>query len=63
MDNETREKGKQDIAWGIGLIVVFGGISLLTYAAAEPGGMFLVLWGPALYGGFRLIRGLGRLSG
>lgn len=62
MDEETRAKGKQDIAWGIGLIVVFGGISLITYVAAEPGGIFVVLWGPALYGAFRLVRGLGRLA-
>jgi len=64
MYSEDRENAIRDIVWGVGLIVVFGGISLASYAAAgQAGGAYFILWGPEVYGGFRLIRGLVRLTG
>jgi len=41
------------IATGIG-----GGITYLTFAAANPGGTFLIFYGPAVYGAWRLLKGI-----
>ena len=37
----------------------FGGgaaITAITYAAADPGGRYMLFWGPMAYGGYRLLR-------
>ncbi|HUQ05639.1 MAG TPA: hypothetical protein VM261_24215 [Kofleriaceae bacterium] len=52
-----------DIA--IGLLLMLGGImvTVLTYDAASGGGMYVIAWGPVVYGFLRLMRGLSRGAG
>jgi len=40
--------------WLLGTAVVTG----VTYAAAEPGGTYVVFWGAMAYGGYRFLRAL-----
>lgn len=54
------KKGTRSLAWGA--VWLIGGllITLYTYseaAASEFGGVYIVAWGPMLYGLFRLITG------
>jgi len=46
---------KQGVIWFIGACVItFGG-----YLFASEGGTYYVFWGAMIYGGYRLIRGIG----
>ena len=40
-----RQEGTKDLIWGIVLIAIGVGITLATWAAAEPGGSYFILWG------------------
>jgi hypothetical protein len=46
--------------WGFIWLVMGGLITLATYAAAEPGGSFWVMWGLMALGAFYILRGLYR---
>lgn len=35
-----------------------GGATWATFAAADPGGTFFMLWGPAVYGGWKFLQGV-----
>ena len=47
-----------DVWWGIAICIVFGGIALGTFIYAEPGSSFYILWGPILYGVYRILKGV-----
>jgi len=58
----TKEAGRRAVRSGLlwagsGLL-----LTVLTYGAAGPGETYYVFWGAVLYGGWRLIRGIGLLS-
>ena len=53
---------RNKIIWGIGIVVVAGGITLVTYIAAAPGGTYWLAWGPTIWGGYMVFRGLARAS-
>lgn len=44
----------------VGLVWLIGGIIVtwVTYSSTEPGGTYFLFWGPMLYGGYRIWRGL-----
>lgn len=46
------------VALGIG-----GAITLGTYTSAGPGETYWIVWGPMIYGGYRVLRGIVRLMG
>jgi hypothetical protein len=46
-DSASREKAHRDLAWGVGLIVVGGGITAATYGAASAGGTYFVFLAPS----------------
>ena len=57
-DEEDDASG--DFLWG-GIFLVGGvGVTIGTYAAAAPGGTYIVTWGAIAYGGFLITRGLFR---
>jgi hypothetical protein len=43
---------------GVGLVITVG-----TYAAAANGGTYVVAFGPIIFGGIRLLKGLGEMMG
>ncbi|MFG2555302.1 hypothetical protein ACGFWF_35975 [Streptomyces sp. NPDC048581] len=51
-------KGKR--ALGFGAAWLIGGvlITTITYSQAQGGGVYVVAWGPALYGIYRIVTGL-----
>lgn len=55
-----RQAGTKDLIWGVILILVGAAITWGTWAAAEAGGSYWVMWGLIAYGMFRIIRGLYR---
>jgi hypothetical protein len=59
----TRSAGLQNM--GIGALFCIGGIiaTVVTYAmASESGGMYIIAWGPAIFGGIQFFRGLFQLA-
>jgi hypothetical protein len=50
-----------DLAIGFALVLLGLGVTAVTYAAAEPGGTFLVFWGPAVFGAWRILCGVAKL--
>ena len=46
------------LAWGMGLIAVGGGITIATYLSADAGGAYFFWFGPVIFGGIALIRGI-----
>ncbi len=58
----TNQDGRNDIIWGIVILAVAGGITLGTYIAAAPGSTYLIAFGPMIWGGFKVFRGLASAS-
>ncbi len=52
-----REEGTKDLIWGFGAFALGGLITALTWIFAGPGGTYFLMWGPMLYGGYRLVKG------
>ena len=60
---EARERqGRMDVM--VGIFGIFGGIAITagTYALALNGEVYLVAWGPIVFGVLRLVRGFWRRS-
>lgn len=56
-------RGLQHLFVG-GFICLIGiGVTVGSYVAAEPGGVFLLAWGPVVFGGLEAIYGFGVLLG
>lgn len=55
-----RESGLKDLGYGFLLLLVGGVVTLVTWALAEPGGSYWVMWGAMIFGGFYLLRGFYR---
>jgi len=53
-----RAKGQRCIGFGIAWLVIGVVITAWTYSLAAQGGVYIVAWGPALYGVYRIIRGI-----
>jgi hypothetical protein len=53
-----RSKGQRYIAFGALWLAVGLIITVVTYAQAAGGGVYIVAWGPMLYGAYRIIRGV-----
>jgi hypothetical protein len=54
-----RAKGQRYIGFGIAWLAAGIIISVVTYAqAAQAGGVYVIAYGPALYGVYRIIRGV-----
>lgn len=56
---ERRAQTPNDIAKGIGCLVLGGLVTLLGYATADPGDRYRVFWGAMAFGAFVLIRAIG----
>ena len=56
-------RGEWDFIIGIGVLAIAAGISYGTYAAAEGGGTYWIWWGPMVYAGYRIVRGIVRAFG
>ena len=46
------------LMWGIGMVVLGGIITLVTYATASGGGTYVITTGLFVVGGINLIRGI-----
>jgi hypothetical protein len=53
-----RSKGQRYIGFGIAWLALGIIITVVTYTQAQAGGVYIVAWGPALYGAYRIIRGI-----
>ena len=51
-----------EVMWGIVILVVAGGITLITYVAATPGGTYFLAYGAIIWGAYKVLRGLGSAS-
>ena len=49
--------GLGSVVIGLALVGLSVGISVGTYMAAEPGGLYLIFWGPGVYGAYLIVRG------
>jgi hypothetical protein len=57
-----REAAQRDMLIGAAFCVVGIFVTIFTYSlAADSGGTYLIMWGPAVYGAFRFFKGLVRL--
>ena len=57
-----RRSALGSVLWGAFLVALGGGITLLTYRMADPGGIYLIGWGPALWGGWKVLSGIARMT-
>lgn len=55
-----KQAGTKDIGCGFLLLIVGAAITLGTWAAAEGGGAYWVMWGAMVFGAFYILRGLYR---
>ena len=55
-------KGKRGIGFGAAWFVAGLLVTVMTYAQAQGGGVYVVAWGPALYGIYRIVSGLRLLN-
>lgn len=51
-------QSRMSVMTGVFCIVIGVGGSLVTYALALPGGVYVVAWGPVVYGAIQLVRGM-----
>jgi hypothetical protein len=60
--NIWETKGKRGIGFGVAWLA--GGllISIITYANAAGGGVYIVAWGPVIYGIYRIVAGYRMLN-
>lgn len=54
----ARDAAKIEMIKGALWFAAGAAITGITYAAADPGGQYLIFWGPIAYGGYRLIRAI-----
>lgn len=52
----ARQAAKAEMTRGFLWFAGGAAITLVTYASADPGGRYMLFWGPMAYGGFRLVR-------
>lgn len=52
------QKGNRAIGFGLVWLLVGVLVSIITYANAAGGGVYIVAWGPALYGAYRIVSGV-----
>lgn len=50
--------GAKEVMYGIGWAFIGIIITVVTYSTAQPGGLYIVAFGPVLYGGYMLLKGL-----
>ncbi len=55
--SQALEKADHEIKNGSYWLVGGGIVTLGTYASADPGGSYLIFWGPAAYGALKIYRG------
>jgi hypothetical protein len=53
-----RAKGQRYIGFGIFWLVIGIVITVWSYSLAAQGGVFIVAWGPVIYGVYRIVRGI-----
>jgi hypothetical protein len=53
-----RAKGQRYIGFGIAWLVFGVVITAWTYSLASQGGVYIIAWGPVLYGIYRIVRGV-----
>ncbi len=61
-DDDAETGASTDFAFGITGIAIGLGVTAATYGAADPGGTFIIFWGPAVYGAWRIVCGLFKLA-
>jgi hypothetical protein len=61
--DKDKGDGKGDMIWGA--VFCIGGLAVTigTYAAAGPGGTFIITWGAIVFGGYQFLKGLFRYMG
>ena len=57
-DSEKNQAAFSNLFWGFLLIFIFGGITLGTYWFSVDGGFTLFLFGPVIYGAYRVFQGI-----
>ena len=60
-ESTARQTGLTNMAVGAGLCILGIAITAGTYASAssgQGGGIYLIMWGPMLFGGWRFLKGL-----
>jgi len=55
-------KGRRAVIFGVLWVSAGLLITLITYARAQGGGVYIVAWGPMLYGAYRFITGVRLLN-
>jgi len=58
LSEEQKKAGTKDLGCGLLLLIVGTAITLATWAAAEAGGTYWVMWGAMAFGAFYILRGL-----
>ncbi len=58
----VRRDGIRSIIIGGILIAVGAGVTAFSYTVAEPGGVYLVFWGLPLWGAWKVISGISKLT-
>lgn len=53
-----RARGQRYIGFGVVWLVLGIVITAWTYSLASQGGVYIVAWGPTLYGAYRIVRGV-----
>lgn len=48
---------RANFLWGVIWITIGAVVTAVTYAAADPGGTYVLFWGPVVYGGWKVIKG------
>ena len=54
----ARQAAKAELIKGLAWFLLGAVITGVTYAAADPGGSYVVFWGLMAYGGYRLLRAI-----
>ena len=53
-----RKPGVGNIIIGVVTLMIGVTVTIITYSSAEPGGTYILAWGPTIFGAFKIIQGL-----
>lgn len=57
MNEAVRQAAGSEMKKGVAWFAGAAALTVITYAAADPGGSYVLFWGAMAYGTYRLLRG------
>ncbi len=60
VEETVERRSRMDVVTGAFCVLVGLAVTAATYRMALPGGVYMVAWGPMVFGIMRLVRGLDR---